>query len=138
MDWLKYIDHTADEGIIVTAPDLETLFARAATGMFTILTDINSVRETQQVDIRLEADDLEDLMVKWLSELNFRLQDEGMLFRSFDVQEASSTEILAQASGERMDAQRHELYTEIKAVTYHQLAVEKKNHNWQAKVIFDI
>jgi SHS2 domain-containing protein len=138
MDWLKYIDHTADEGIIVTAPDLETLFARAATGMFTILTDINSVRETQQVEIRLQAGDLEELMVKWLSELNFRLQDEGVLFRSFNVREVSPTRLLAEASGEQVDPDRHELYTEIKAVTYHELEVEKKDNNWQAKVIFDI
>ncbi len=138
MDWLKYIDHTADEGIIVTAPDLETLFERAATGMFTILTDIDSVRKVRQVDIRLEADDLQSLIVKWLSELNFRLQDQGMLFRSFNVKQITSTHLLAQAAGEQIDPDRHDLYTEIKAVTYHELEIEKKNHNWQAKVIFDI
>ena len=32
-EWLKFVDHTADAGIAVEAPDLVRLFERAAWGM---------------------------------------------------------------------------------------------------------
>ena len=46
--------------------------------------------------------------------------------------------ILATAKGQPIDQSRHTLYTEIKAVTYHQLKVQKIEHGWIARVIFDV
>jgi Archease protein family (MTH1598/TM1083) len=43
-DWLKFVDHTADAGIAVEAPDLARLFERAACGMFCVITDLVAVR----------------------------------------------------------------------------------------------
>ena len=40
--------------------------------------------------------------------------------------------------GEKLDFKRHRLKTEIKAVTYHQLKVQKVKDTWQAEVIFDV
>jgi SHS2 domain-containing protein len=34
LKWLKFVDHTADAGIVVEGPDLARLFERAAWGMF--------------------------------------------------------------------------------------------------------
>ena len=45
-DWLDYIEHTADEGIVVRAPDPATLYARAAWGMVSIVADPDCVSET--------------------------------------------------------------------------------------------
>jgi len=35
-EWLKFVDHTADAGIAVEAPDLARLFERAAWAMFSV------------------------------------------------------------------------------------------------------
>jgi SHS2 domain-containing protein len=41
--------------------------------------------------------------------------------------------------GETFDPQRHEFRTEIKAVTYHELAVtQQKDGTWKTRIIFDI
>ena len=45
---------------------------------------------------------------------------------------------LATLQGEPLDPARHPIDTEIKAVTYHQIAVEQVGGRWQARVIFDI
>jgi len=50
----------------------------------------------------------------------------------------SSLLLAVQFVGERFDRARHQLITEIKAVTYHRLAVEHERGNWQATVVFDI
>jgi SHS2 domain-containing protein len=49
-----------------------------------------------------------------------------------------SGQIVAQLQGEPYDSDKHQLKTEIKAVTYHGLSVEKTVRGWKAKVIFDV
>jgi SHS2 domain-containing protein len=46
--------------------------------------------------------------------------------------------LLATVHGEPLDPSRHPIDTEIKAVTYHQIAVEQTNGRWQTRVIFDL
>jgi len=40
--------------------------------------------------------------------------------------------------GETYDPARHRIKQEIKAVTYHQAAVEKTAAGWRARVVFDV
>ena len=40
--------------------------------------------------------------------------------------------------GENVDRSRHELQTEIKAVTYHQAEVVRTPKGWKGRVIFDV
>ena len=42
------------------------------------------------------------------------------------------------ASGEPYDAQRHDLSSAIKAVTWHEAAVEQTAEGYKARIIFDI
>ncbi len=136
--WLSEIDHTGDVGIAVTAPDVETLFERAAWAMFTILTDPTTVEPTDRITLEVEATDRDDLLVRWLSELNFLHITTGMLLASFDITGMSECRLSAVVRGEPMDERHHVVHTEIKAVTYHQLRLERTSDGWLAEVILDI
>jgi protein archease len=83
--WLDYIDHTGDAGILVRGQDLRQLFARAAWGMFSILTNMDTIRVREKIHIRVEANDLAALMLAWLSELNYRHMTEHWLIGKFEV-----------------------------------------------------
>jgi SHS2 domain-containing protein/predicted Zn-ribbon and HTH transcriptional regulator len=85
--WLTPLDHTADTGIIVTAPDLPTLFSRAAWGMFSVITDLAAVQPAASETVEVGADDLPGLLVRWLSELNFRHITTHRLYARFEVLE---------------------------------------------------
>ena len=50
----------------------------------------------------------------------------------------ASLALSAEVMGEVYDPARHELYREFKAVTYHDLRVEKTGGIWRARVIFDV
>lgn len=136
--WLSEIDHTGDAGIAVSAPDLPTLFERAAWAMFAVLTDPETVEPAEQRSLEIDATDLNDLLVRWLSDLNFMHVTERMLFSTFAVAGLSERHLSATVGGEPVDASRHVVHTEIKAVTYHALAVEKRSDGWHAQVIFDL
>ena len=67
-EWLTFVDHTADAGIAVEAPDLARLFERAAYGMFSVITDLVAARATETSRISVEASDRVALLVRWLSD----------------------------------------------------------------------
>ena len=46
--------------------------------------------------------------------------------------------VRGEAAGERIARSRHRLYGLVKAVTYHQLAVEQRDGGWSARVILDV
>jgi len=46
--------------------------------------------------------------------------------------------LTASASGENIDEKKHNLRTDIKAVTYHMFEVKKTGDTWNARVVLDI
>ena len=136
--WLAPLDHTADAGFVVSAPDMPALFARAAWGMFDLICDLPAVRPAETVEIEVEASDREALLVQWLSDLNYRHITGHLLFAEFDVHELTESNLRGQARGEPIDPGRHTVYTEVKAVTFHGLKIERTGDLWLAQVIFDL
>lgn len=134
----EYFEHTADLGIRVRAADVNGLFADAATALFAAVVDgLDSVRLTQPVEVAVEGTDLEYLLFDWLRELLFRFDADHLLLARFDVAVQESG-LKATAWGEPIDAARHVLSHEVKAITYHGLRVEKEDDGWIAEVIVDI
>lgn len=129
------IDHTADVGIRAFGTNLTELFVNAAEGMFSLVANLDAVRPVGEVEIRLRADDIPTLLLRWLSELLYLHETQHFLFSSFDVS-VSDTTLRALARGETIDKTRHELKLAIKAVTRHRLAVDEQKG--VAEVIFDI
>ncbi len=129
------IDHTADVGIRAFGTNLTELFVNAAEGMFSLIANLDAVRPVGEVEIRLHADDIPTLLLRWLSELLYLHETQHFLFSSFDVS-VSDTTLQALARGETIDKTRHELKLAIKAVTRHRLAVDEQKG--VAEVIFDI
>ena len=134
----ELIEHTADIGVRAFGATREEVFENAAAGMFSIITDTAGVREQECVEMRLEAGDLETLLVEWLNELLYLSDSRGLLFERFEIRKLGETYLEASACGEQADSERHELKTDIKAATYHMLKVTETPNGWQAEVIFDI
>ena len=137
-EWLDYIDHTGDAGILLRAVSLRQLFERAAWGMFSLLTNVAEIRLVEEVPVQVEANDLPALMLAWLSELNYRHVTEHRLFGQFEVSVISDQMVFARISGETINPGRHTIFTEIKAVTFHGLRLEKSDSGWESQIIFDL
>jgi SHS2 domain-containing protein len=130
--------HTADVGLRAIAPDLNTLFAEAGKGFYSlIVSNLRDVESRTRIGFNIEGDDLAYLLADWLNELLFTFESKRLLLSTFDV-EVKSNGLKASAQGEIVDESRHVLDHEIKAVTYHGLRVERTNGDWIAEVILDI
>ena len=132
------IDHTGDLGMRVFGSDLRELFAHAAWGLFDLMTDAERIRPVADRHLAVAATDLEDLMVRWLGELLYAYDTDRFLTAGATFHALAPTGLRATLRGESFDAARHPIDTEIKAVTYHQVAVERLATGWRARVIFDV
>lgn len=133
----KLVDVEADVGFEVWASDLNSLFEEAALAMYEIMVDVESVNPVVEKELELESEDLSLLLHSWLSELLFITDVEGLVFSKFEVT-VEGTKLRGRAWGEPVDPKRHNPKTEVKAVTYYKLRVEKEGDLWRAVVILDL
>lgn len=135
---IEYINHTADIGFTVKAPELYQIFVHSAMGMFQLIADTTNINpdETRIVDVN--ADDIVSLMHGWLSELLFLHATEHVILVDFKISELTDRHIVSIAKGEKLHREDSRLRMEIKAVTMHNLVVKFNGTYWEAHIIFDI
>ena len=145
----KIIDHTADLGIEVYGENLNLLFSNAAYAFSEILTDVSLVDNLIAKDIVVNGGGLDQLMVNWLHELLYYYEVHFLLFNNFKIKKIDTLEqnrhnqppvysLTGIAYGEEFKQSKHYIYTEIKAVTYHQIEIKNENEIWSSKIIFDL
>lgn len=135
------VDHTADVGLAIEAPDLPELFRRAALGLIGVIYDAPPFAASSLPDgvrertISLHADDLSGLFRDWLREVLHWSQSEGFVLVDCTVRSLTESELEVAVRGatEPRDPVR-----EIKGVTLHGLEVERTDGAWRAQVIFDV
>ncbi len=138
MQKYELIDHTADVGVKANGNSLSECFENAAHAMFDIITDKSKIESVGQYNIELEADDSEQLLVDWLSELLYLNSAKNLVFGFFKVNlKNHNKKLTATVFGEKFDFSKHKAGAEIKAVTYHILEVRKKKP-CHVQVLFDI
>ena len=134
----ELIDHTADFGIHVFGADEKELFHNAAMAMFDLIAESEGLQGLKAIPIQISGLDWPDLMVNWLRELLYLWNGQARLIQSVEIDSIFELGIVAVAKCDTYSPEIHLLKNEIKAVTYHQIQVEKKDHAWEAKIIFDV
>jgi SHS2 domain-containing protein len=134
----REIEHTADIGIEVEADTAHELFRRAGLALFSLMVGLEEVEMREEREEIVQAEGWEDLLHDWLSRLLHNFLQGGFIAAKITVDELDATHIRARLAGEKLDYERHNFETEIKAVTYHQLSVTCENGRWLARVIFDV
>jgi SHS2 domain-containing protein len=141
MKEFEILEHTADIGIAAYGKNKREVFVNAAKGMYHIITeDKREFKENFSHHIKLKAENLENLLVAWLSELLYLSETKLVVFNRFEIEELSDYQLSGKVFGKRINQSGHKIKREIKAVTYHRLEVkeDKENGIWRAQVIFDI
>ncbi len=129
----REIEHTADWEVQVWAPDMAGLLEQAARAMYSIMGARLESGQHQTRLMELKASDPEVLLVAFLSELLYIIDQENLGFKEFDIQ-LNGFSLKAHLIG----AQLASIDKEIKAVTYHKLAVRKSELGFEVNVVFDV
>jgi riboflavin kinase/FMN adenylyltransferase len=132
----REVEHTADRALQVWGKDLPALFAGAARGMYSLMSDLDEEGPvaTEWRDVTLEAMDLEALLVDWLNELLFLAEMEDLLFVDFRIEALAATTLQAQAGGIHARVTK----AHIKAATFHNLEIVQSDSGWSTQITFDV
>ena len=131
-------EHTADIGLHAYGRTLSELFIHAAQGMESLLVSPAQVHLRVGREIEVDGHDSLSLLIAWLNELIFLFDTEYLLFCRFEIDSLTKTHLKGRAIGEPYNEQRHELSSAIKAVTWHEAAIEQTGNEYRARIIFDI
>ena len=134
----RLIDHTADFGLEIWGDDETALFEEAAKALFDLISDPAAFKADHSRSVEVKGDDWPDLMVNWLRELLYMFNGEEQMVGKVAVTAINETRLQATVASDDFDPQHHDIKTEIKAVTYHQIDVGPCEGGWRARVIFDI
>jgi SHS2 domain-containing protein len=134
----QILDHTADLRVRITGASRAELFRNAGLALADLICDPDTLTSTQTVGIDVTGDDPADLMVNFLRELLYLWTGKEKLVKRVSILDVSDTALSASMTVSSYDSESHAILNEIKAVTYHQIAVEPVEEGWQATVLFDI
>ena len=127
------IAHTADWSARIWAQDLPSLFIEAARAMNSLSGAAAGGGPRVTRTFEAEAPDVESLLVAFLSELVYYQKQENLTFDAFDLRVAGHW-LKVKMEG----AQLGSVDKAIKAVTYHNLNIEKTTEGFEVTIVFDV
>ncbi|KPL21725.1 MAG: hypothetical protein AMJ93_08960 [Anaerolineae bacterium SM23_84] len=130
----EQLEHTADLALRIYGRDMRKLFANAAYAMFSQLAAVTRLGHTTERIVKAQGTDFESLLVNWLNELLYLHETEGEVYSAFSIDELSPESLAATVYG----APCEEIYTIIKAATYHDLRISKTGEGFVATIVFDV
>ena len=136
----REVAHTADWEIEAWAEDLPGLLIQAARGMYALSgVHLGTQGRRARRVLALTAADPELLLVRFLNELLNFAERERLAFDDLDLQineDAAGKGLVfgARLQGRKIAAQEKE----IKAVTFHNLAVRQSQNGLTVNVVFDV
>ena len=131
-------DHTADLGITVQAGSVENLFQEAARAVSELIVGRRASKSAEKIRIRVSGKDWPDLLVNWLREVLYLWNGKNLVPGPVDILRIEQFALEAVIPVDSTPCNPHDVLTEIKAVTYHRISVEKQADHWQARILFDI
>lgn len=135
----QILEHTADVGIRAEAVDLPGVFEQATLGLLDIIgTWAPGHPAGQQVELSIEADDLGALLVDWLGEVVYLGDSRDAVVPSLEMDEVTPLRASGRLGIAPRDEAAYEGGTQVKAITYHRLAVEETAEGWSATVYVDV
>ena len=134
----REIEHTADLGFEVSAPDLSALFASAGEALYGLIADPATVENRQTIDLSVTGDNIEELLHAWLCELLALFNLQGFVGKRCEMACITDRRVEGRVGGDKLNPKRHVFHTEIKGVTYHDFKVWQADGAWHARVIFDV
>ncbi len=116
----------------------EEAYEQAARGLTAVITDPETVRALELINVVCEAPDDELLFVDWLNALVYEMATRNMLFSRFEVH-IDGNHLQGKAWGERVDVARHQPAVEVKGATYTALRVgQGESGEWLAQCVVDV
>ena len=131
---------TADLAFEAYGKTLPELFTNAALATSDAMANLKTVSPKIKKTIILRNLELYGLLFDFLSEIISLKDSDYMVFNKFEVKlrKGEVYELTAVVYGEKINPKKHELHSDVKAVTMHMFEIKRLRGKWKALVILDI
>ena len=134
----EHFPHVADIGVRGFGYSVAASFEQAALALTSVVTDLDSIRSEETVEVHCEAPNVELLFVDWLNAIVFEMDTRKMLFCEFYVSIKENV-LNGRVLGEHICRTRHAPAAEVKGATLSELEVVREpNGRWHAQCIVDV
>jgi SHS2 domain-containing protein len=137
----EYLYHIADAKFRAYGATLEEAFENAALAMFNVMVDTSKVEAKELRKIEITSPDINMLLAEWLSELLYLFEVDGIVFCEFKMEMIEKTDegfsLTGKAWGEPIDLSRHSFDAHVKAVTLHELEVQRDDGRFWVQIVVD-
>ena len=138
----ELFDHTADIGIRAVAPTLAGLVAPAAQGLYAVIGhlvgDEGKRHPSESLTWDLSGEEPAVLLRDYLTELLVLFDRGRSMVVEHDIKEFSAGRLIVEATVCPVDEERSAYVREVKAITYHALAIGRTPEGYEATIIVDI
>ena len=121
----EYFNTTADIGLKAYGETLTEAFENAGLAIFNIISDTDGIDAVREIEFEITSEDEVSLLYDYLEELLFYHETEFMLFSEFIVEIDENLTLKAKIRGDEINWNKHERKSEIKAITFHKMAIRK-------------
>ncbi len=125
----KFHDHTADITVQAWAPSLEDAFSQCALATFEVILDTATISPEESLNVSVSGVDLKELLVEWIGYLLSLIDINYQFYSRFDVDSIEKTDndytLTATIWGEDISHEKHDTRTEVKAITYADMKIER-------------
>ena len=106
-----------------------------------LITDIEKIQTKITKEICIESEDEYALLYDWITELLILLDSENFIASQYNINIKEDDKLYllqGNISGDTYDTTIYNYKTEVKAITYHEMNIEKEDNNIKIKFIVDL
>lgn len=134
----ELFDHTADIGARVVAPTLDALARTAVEALYGVIGSLAVAGARESARFAYQGDDAAVIIRDWLADLLVEFESHGRRLTDVVVESFDGAHLRAAGVFRAIDASRSEFHREVKAVTYHELALRTVDGGYELVFIVDI
>ena len=138
----RLLDYMSDALVQSYGRTLEEGFANAAKAMTAVMVDLRRVSPDSLVrEVTVEGFDEQSLLYNFLEAVLVKKDIDQEIFRSSSVRIRKTSKGLSLRGvlyGEYVDARRHVFKRDVKAITYHEMSITKKEGRYILRFLLDL
>ena len=143
MKGFRYINHTADIQSQSWGRTLEEAFSQCALSLMAIITpNLEKISPQIEKSVKIKAEDKEALLFDFLSEFLYIFDVEGLIFNEINVEYIEKInehyKLKVTMKGEKFNKKKHDIGTEVKAITYSFINIDESEDDVKINIVFDI
>jgi len=138
----SYLDHISDVYLHVSSNSLPGIFEDAVKATYEVMINRSTVKGRKVLNAEIRADDLEQLLYKWVDHLLYVFDAKSFAVSWAKVKISDTKKrplsLSAKIYGEEYAPSIHGQKVGVKAMTYSLMQISKENDHWEAYFVLDI